>query len=236
MDRDSSHIPEKLTDFLAGLAPNTRLTWADDHATGPDHIHTSWVDVVIVEADEQLRWPSVWVILDPEDPDASSDPRTITLAHDVVLWRNWDPETYWWAPDPYLILDPEDAPSIEQLAMFKDPPTPVGGWTPRAISEALTSWCATNVSRPDLSFTYDPDYTSIFANEIADTASEMSQNPDEQIMIAPNIMASPKFFDQLLAMSPEDAADMTARVIAALNPVIEALSNDSDFPDPGTSP
>ena len=230
-----------LLDWLKDNAPRgASLSWGDDHATNPEFIHTSWVDVILARADRDLGWGWFWTIVGPDDEDAATpSDEIIVLPYDRTLWRNWDPSTLWWAPEPCVITPFGEVPTLSDLALFELPPSPAHGWSLSAINSALSTWVTLNASRPDLTFVFDDSYHSAMLDQVLGNDDEDSLDPENFVMLSPGIMASPRVFDTLLAMPPDVAAGVSQEIITKLGAVLEYMKDHgglSDNPDDYNDP
>lgn len=213
-----------LASELARLAPGEAVVWSDDHATLVPGVRTSWVDVRLDGICDRLGWSWALTIAGPDLDDEPSE-LSITLDYDRVVHAVWDPDTYWFLPDAAIALPvgaEPDAAQLEALARVVDAGegrtlSTRPGFTITAINAALAAWTARWAQRSDLQFGYDPELVSPLVAHLVAVADALERGEVDTFEIAPGVRAPGEVLDQLLEMGPDGAAELTAKVIDALD-------------------
>jgi hypothetical protein len=205
-----------IVNWLVSVPADATLTWGDDHVRTAD-VHTGWVDVRIAGADLDMNW--VWTIVDPDDDDAGADMTTISVPFDRTLWAIFDDETFWFLPAPAFVTTrdaiPGDADRVAletAIAAHPDKRSLVArpAWSAAALDAALADWAAVHAGRGDVRFVFDPEFIP-HAGMLAgldEIAAAVADGTADTYEIGKNLRATGAVFDQLLALEPDEAADI----------------------------
>jgi hypothetical protein len=225
MGTDQNHAVDDsgyqaIVDWLRTLPADTELVWGDNHTT-TDGVHTGWVDVSVRGADLGFNW--LWTIDSGTEPGFAADPTVIVVPHDRTLWVVWDTDNHWWLDEPAWSTAVDANPDPAQItaleaAIDHRPDTRSllsrPGWSENAVNTALATWAHTHAGRGDLRFRYDPDWTpgQRVLDEAAATLEQIAAGTARTYELAPGVHATDTAFDQLLALDPDDAAAITAKL------------------------
>jgi hypothetical protein len=198
--------------YLRRLSQDAVVQWAADHLTRERPWATGWLDVRIPNSGPPgMGW--VWTILDTEDPD-QGDPGQLwqfSWPHDLEVHSLFDPAEDWYVNELPVPVGTHLPPSV--VASYDR--RVHGGWSARAVCEALSAWAARHARRPDLRFEWAADAAPSRSLEVAmerAAAGGPTWDLGEGLVVADGVM------DDLLALDPNEAARLTAILREAGSP------------------
>lgn len=218
--------------WLQALPDQSSISWGDPHAGERLPFCRGWVDVLVpdLQAAAGLGW--VWTVDEPDSVPTDDDPWwTIRVPTDLPLWELR-------ARGGYLLVDVDP----RQLTVANLPPAAVAalslpgdarvgslpwrprrGWRPSSVSRALQRWTRQHTGRTDLSFHWDPSVEQPAMEEMFVARAETAM---ESYLVAESddgaqVRAGAQVIDQLLAMDPDDAAQIGAALTALTHRKLE---------------
>lgn len=203
---------------LASFDRNSTVKFGEMHALAAPGVHSaSWVDVCDV-----VDGVCLVTFVHPETDDIGDG--DVVLAPDCDVWCVWDPEIGWYADDLRYVVDVGEQPTEQQRFELDSYVELEGGaisvrpgWTTSLLTETLAALAAAN-GRDDLSFVYVEDFRDPALDELEDLIASVEAGDVETYEIAPGIHAASPVLDQLLALDVDEAAELSANIVAALAP------------------
>lgn len=208
--------------WIAALPEGARVSWSEDTIPVESRVTRGFLDVRVPELCREASLGWVWGVEGPDLNDPGEGPLTITLDYDaeveftvragelvrasVVRPDGSKTEippgevAHWMGRAHPHAMDGED--QLSRVAV----------WTPEAVSGAISRWCAERAGRPDLEIVWDDDAEpSPLVRALEQVAADLERDglPEEAVMIGEGVYALPDAFDELLAMDPQDAAQIT---------------------------
>ena len=214
MDEDSRGIVE----YLRGLPQGAVVRWSTHHLS-PDRPWTSrWVDVRIDGTPLKMSW--MWTILGEDDKDGPSPDQLwdFVWPYDLEVHEVWNPvkrpKVFGEMVGTWAVPRGDPAPPEVAAALREAPEgaerghVVLGGWSLRALTDAITRWTAVHAGRSDLRFEWDPDAEPPPAvARAAERAREIDEGGPtwdlgEGLVVADGMM------DDLLAMDPDERDEL----------------------------
>ncbi len=203
---------------LANLESVAELGWCDGVRQVLPNVHLgTYVDVTVNSICDVVEIPWLWTVVHPDDTEALTGDEhslVIPLANDLVVWAVYDPAEHWYRTSSAVALTLDEEPAADQLAALYDDADECQGtietipaWRSSSIDQALEKWCARHVNRTDLRFHELPEDLPHYLTMLIERAGT-----GERYEIADHVSVSDHVFDQLLAMDPDQAAEITATV------------------------
>jgi hypothetical protein len=223
---------DRIIEAIQALPEGSVVTWSDDAAPIAPGVHrASWIDVQSRELEEasQVNW--LWTIVTPEEgqeegyacfnpeDEATVVADSIIVTPDKTVWTLYGGFDRWFF-GPAFITATDEVLSLEDLSLLEAAcenesegtvVESVPAWSFEKVSEALNAWAARVASRPDISFTFDPEgprskgfEQAVIARDEYTQAVEKGADPGYQI--AENVRVSDAAFDSLLEAPPEVSA------------------------------
>jgi hypothetical protein len=124
----------------------------------------------------------------------------------------------------WTIVTPDDPDQLDpdELWCFACPYDREGGWSAAAVSDALAAWAARHAGRGDLRFAWDPKAgPSPTLRRIVERAEACGQVWE----LGDGLTLHDGALDDLLALHPDEAAELTARLREAAAAVSSKLSD-----------
>lgn len=217
LDPADTSLPDvtRTAAWLRSLPPDTVITWGQDHELIDGHVIPGWVDVDVIDPPSPLKFNWYWTVQSPDDTDEPDD-MTIVLEHDADIWGTWDPTKAWWSERHVY---PHDTPPPSAPDLLHQ-----GGWTIQAVNDTLTSWAEEHTGRNDLRFNHTPGTLSKITRRALAVKEAIDNGDIEVYDLGDGVKAAAPALDTLLAMNPDEAADVTRNLKAAVND----LSDDPD--------
>jgi hypothetical protein len=201
-------------EYLRGLGYGEAVHWSSHHFPRGQPWTTHWIDIRIADegALPSMNW--VWTIIGEDDRDGTGPDQ---------LWQFVWPYDL----DVHCVWDAQDGPVNEWVARRGEPPPECiaaayehlpehfdcsydvrGGWSVETVAEALSNWATTHAGRPDLRFVWDPEgepYPAI--REAMERARELAEGGPSWDL-GDGLRVADGFMDELLAMDPDDRAEL----------------------------
>lgn len=210
----------EFADAVAGwfrqLPPNTIVEWTGDGGSVVPGVYNAWVDVVILDACEALEVSWLMTFVAPGDEHAASD---LVVEPDLSMWFVFGPGDV----DQFVVVvGADEYPSREQLAplevaVAEDDTRRIiasAAWSVPVLTGALARWVAAHVGRTDLTLEHVADVETPTMSRLA-AALE-----GEHYDFAPGIEISDMALDALLALDRDEAAQLSASMVAYLTPIV----------------
>jgi hypothetical protein len=203
-----------LIEYLRGLPHAAVVHWASDHVPERLGWTTKWIDVRITDpGSPPFNW--AWTIIGHDDPDGTGPEQ---------LWQFVWPYDL----DVHLVQDPVDwEVNVWPAARGEPPPRCIaaayrtlpqrvggryvvhGGWTAGAVDDALTHWAGTHAGRPDLTATWA---RTAGPSAILSAVAERARDAGPMWDLGEGLEVADGALDDLLALDPEEAAEITIRL------------------------
>jgi hypothetical protein len=219
MDHDS----RVTIDYLRALPRDAVVLWASDHVSAKKPWATGWIDIRIAEGGPpDMGW--VWTIVRSDDPD---DPKPGQLwcfewPSDLDVHSVLDPSEGWYVRE-LPVPAGEQLPSL-LVAAYEENARRVDGayavreaWSTGAVNDALASWAARHAGRADLRFEWDRT-----AGPSAALAQAIDRARDGGPVwdLGDGLKVVDGLMDDLLALHPDDAAEVIPALREAVRDVI----------------
>jgi hypothetical protein len=205
---------------LKSLPPDAEISWTQHHQ---DYfgVLTGYVDVYAPIVCDPAGLSRGWTVRVPEVTNREIASPTI-IEHPGIwtAWMAYEPE----ADFPMETLRAlfvsksatgkgSNAPVVDHLRkVIMELPEESAlqiakGWEPVDISRIVQNWIAEHTGRTDLTLVYDASVEDPLTAELQDRIESIKGG--ETVQIGDGVFAHPEVMDQLLAMSPEEAAAVT---------------------------
>lgn len=208
---------EKICDWLRDLPAGTQIAWTDATMSAQLPLAVAWAEICAPQVQAQLGVDRLWEICDletagddeaeltcrPEDETVFSVPRDAALRIEMRAGAPVGATLFVGADHRPLATSEPQLRYWCQLAAEADVEEEDGMvtlrvWSAVALSAALERWSAAHAGRDDLTFVFDP--------------SPAPAGDVERYQLAENVYATGALMDALLAMHPDEAAQITAMV------------------------
>lgn len=208
---------ERIAAWLRVLPRGATIRWGENHALLAG-AHHGWVDVAVPAICDALDLNWVWTIEGPDDADGSpDDPTVIELDYDLHVWAVWDPDRRWYLEG--ALAEPAgttvDLTPLERLAGEKPGRgiQIVPAWSSDRIGRALTDWADRYAGRGDLRFEFDRSIHSPMIDQLDEVMEAVEAGDAATYEIGPRVQVTDQVMDTLLEMDPDEAAELTERIL-----------------------
>lgn len=218
---------DELVTFLKKLPPNVTLEWSDSSLMATDTVfYANYLDVFVPEICEALKWAWIWTVENPtllaEDSLKYSwvsgqpvgDHQNISLLPDTTIWSVTDQFSH--SPVDVTCLTHSANVTLSESQKLElannyapDKVTDFPGWSVATVNEILTQWVTAATGREDISFKFVQNLSDPFLTKALETMDRITKGQEQTYQISENVFASSSTMDTLLALDPQDAAEIT---------------------------
>lgn len=211
---------KEIVKWIKSLPQGTTIYWADESLSEAKPFVFPWVDVVIPALGEFLKEEFTLTFQAP----GSKHEDAIELPYNAAFVVEFEDEI----PER-AFLEIENGPDFELPSLIgnvrslwkiywsnlldnQEESSSVPVWTPEFISRAIEEWIEDLSGRNDLIVLWNPQ---LKVDEVDVSFGESGHENSYQI--GEGIFASEKVFDELLAMDPDEAAEIVKQLKALSN-------------------
>lgn len=198
---------EQVRAWLAAQPRGATVRWNHDLARPAEDVHTGWVDVNAPELCETCSLNWLLTIRGPDPDEGPADGyETLEVPHDVAVRGQWDHESHWWVDGTVEVLDHPEPEDLTGGVRTRP------AWSTAALNAALTDWAERVAGRGDLVWALDPGIVSPLVEVAMERIDSIKAGTEETYDAGGGVRITSSAMDELLAMGPDDAAQLMARL------------------------
>lgn len=211
-------LEEALVTWLQTLPHGAVVEWTNHSGSPVPDVHPGWVDVVVPAACDALEVNWLFTVVAPDDECADVN---VVVEPDLTLWYVFGPGDL----DEFVVVvaagtepKPDQMARLEAAAAADELRSVVAShaWSSGSLTAALADWVSEHAGRSDLRFEYRDIETPL-------QQQLRAALDDERFDFARGIQIGESALESILALGPDDAAELSGAIVEALGPLGEKL-------------